>query len=90
MMPALKGLRGRMDPSGENGAPLLGLNGLVIKSHGGANAEGVAAALARAATLATHPFQSEIARTVAQVENRAAEKGLIEQTATGAPSAAAE
>lgn len=36
--PALGHLKRRMDPARYNGASLLGLNGIVIKSHGGANA----------------------------------------------------
>lgn len=36
--PALMHLKNRMDPARYNGASLLGLNGIVIKSHGGANA----------------------------------------------------
>lgn len=36
--PALSHLRKRMDPARYNGASLLGLNGIVVKSHGGANA----------------------------------------------------
>jgi len=36
-MPALKHLKKRMDPARYNGASLLGLNGTVVKSHGGAN-----------------------------------------------------
>lgn len=34
--PALSHLRRRMDPARYNGASLIGLNGIVIKSHGGA------------------------------------------------------
>lgn len=68
MMPALRELKDRMNPSHSNGAPLLGLNGLVIKSHGGADADGVAAALNVAQSLAAHPLQEEIAKTVAKVE----------------------
>lgn len=37
-MPVLKRLRARMDPRRYNGASLLGLQGIVIKSHGGADA----------------------------------------------------
>lgn len=36
--PALMHLKKRMDPARYNGASLLGLNGIVIKSHGGASA----------------------------------------------------
>lgn len=34
-----------LDPSRHNGAPLLGLEGLVIKSHGGSSAQGLAHAI---------------------------------------------
>lgn len=36
-LPALRHLKKRMDPARYNGASLLGLNGIVVKSHGGAN-----------------------------------------------------
>ncbi len=38
-------LRDRMDPRRSNGGVFLGLNGIVIKSHGGTDAEGYAAAI---------------------------------------------
>ncbi|NRG18426.1 phosphate acyltransferase PlsX [Rhizobiales bacterium] len=38
-------LRDRMDPRKVNGGVFLGLNGIVIKSHGGTDAEGFAAAV---------------------------------------------
>ncbi|MCY1308610.1 Phosphate acyltransferase [compost metagenome] len=38
-------LREKMDPRKVNGGVFLGLNGVVIKSHGGADAEGFAAAI---------------------------------------------
>ncbi|MFA7388240.1 MAG: phosphate acyltransferase PlsX, partial [Thiohalobacteraceae bacterium] len=37
-MPVLKAFRNRIDPRSYNGATLLGLRGIVIKSHGGADA----------------------------------------------------
>ena len=37
-LPVLKGLRRKIDPRRYNGASLLGLRGIVIKSHGGADA----------------------------------------------------
>src|SRR5271168_3542163 len=43
--PAFRQLRQRMDPRRANGGVFLGLNGIVIKSHGGADAEGFAAAI---------------------------------------------
>ncbi len=41
----LRALRDRMDPRRFNGAPFLGLNGIVIKSHGGMDAFGFASAI---------------------------------------------
>ena len=41
----LRALRDRMDPSRFNGGPFLGLNGIVIKSHGGMDAFGFANAI---------------------------------------------
>ncbi|MEL7297789.1 MAG: phosphate acyltransferase PlsX [Pseudomonadota bacterium] len=37
-LPALRRLRARTDPRAYNGASLVGLNGIVVKSHGGADA----------------------------------------------------
>jgi phosphate acyltransferase len=42
---AFRQLRERMDPRRSNGGVFLGLNGIVIKSHGGTDAEGYAAAV---------------------------------------------
>ncbi len=42
---AFRQLRDRLDPRRLNGGVFLGLNGIVIKSHGGTDAEGFAAAI---------------------------------------------
>jgi phosphate acyltransferase len=42
---AFRTLRDKMDPRKSNGGVFLGLNGIVIKSHGGADAEGFANAV---------------------------------------------
>jgi glycerol-3-phosphate acyltransferase PlsX len=42
---AFQEFRERMDPRQANGGVFLGLNGIVIKSHGGTDAEGFAAAI---------------------------------------------
>ncbi|MGE0595550.1 MAG: phosphate acyltransferase PlsX [Hyphomonadaceae bacterium] len=62
--PALRKLRTRMDPGTFNGALFLGLNGLVVKSHGGANGRGYAAAIEVAALMATSHYREEIARNL--------------------------
>jgi glycerol-3-phosphate acyltransferase PlsX len=42
---AFEALREKLDPRKSNGGVFLGLNGIVIKSHGGTDAEGFAAAI---------------------------------------------
>lgn len=85
MMGSLKQMKHKMDPSRVNGAPLLGLNGLVIKSHGGADASGIHAALRTADALARHPFQDEIKATIAKVAERVArDEVLMSEMTAGA------
>ncbi len=50
--PALAALKAQFDPRQYNGGVLLGLNGIVVKSHGGTDATGFAAAVALAVDLA--------------------------------------
>ena len=50
-----------MDPSNVNGGVLLGLNGVVVKSHGGTDAEGYATAVKLAADLAASQYMEEVA-----------------------------
>ena len=73
MVGELRKLRDRIDPSSANGGVLLGLNGTVLKSHGGADAKGVASAVAMAANLARHPFHEEISTTLTRIRERAAQ-----------------
>lgn len=65
--PALKQLRTRMDPGTFNGALFLGLNGLVVKSHGSASATGYAAAIRVAEKLARSHYREEITRNIARL-----------------------
>jgi glycerol-3-phosphate acyltransferase PlsX len=53
-MPVLKDFKDRMDHRRHNGAALLGLNGLVFKSHGSADALAFGTALDRAYDAAKH------------------------------------
>lgn len=62
---ALNRLRERMDPRRANGGVFLGLNGIVVKSHGGSDATGVAAALEMAWKLAGSGFHERLAARVA-------------------------
>ena len=63
----LKAMRRRLDPGRVNGGPLLGLNGIVVKSHGGADARGYAAAIKVAVDLAHSDYSQEIARNLQRV-----------------------
>ena len=62
---SLKRLNRRIDPRRVNGGVFLGLNGTVIKSHGAADATGVAAAVGLAAELARSGFTERLAARVA-------------------------
>lgn len=58
--PALRKMRRRMDPSAVNGGPLLGLNGIVVKSHGGADAAGFGNAIRIAVDLARSDYMTKV------------------------------
>jgi glycerol-3-phosphate acyltransferase PlsX len=58
--PALNLLQVHLDPNNHNGAVFLGLNGLVVKSHGGANAKGVANAIHVAASMVRNDITRKI------------------------------
>jgi glycerol-3-phosphate acyltransferase PlsX len=66
-MPALKRIKTRMDPNNVNGGVFLGLNGMVVKSHGGAGPEGFATALRIAIGLAASDFKHEIERNLGRL-----------------------
>ena len=59
--PAFRLLRVHLDPNNHNGAVFLGLNGIVVKSHGGADAQGVANAIGVAASM----LENDISRRIA-------------------------
>ncbi|WP_316015593.1 phosphate acyltransferase PlsX [Roseobacter sp. HKCCA0434] len=62
---SLKRLQKRLDPRRVNGGVFLGLNGAVVKSHGGADATGVSAAIKLAFRLARNGFTEKLATRVA-------------------------
>jgi glycerol-3-phosphate acyltransferase PlsX len=74
---SLKRLQTRIDPRRVNGGVFLGLNGTVIKSHGSADATGIAAALRLAHDLARNRFRERVAA-------RLASAAAIAQDGTGA------
>lgn len=58
--PATELLRHHLDPNNHNGAVFLGLNGLVVKSHGNANEKGVANAIRVAARMVREDLTRKI------------------------------
>jgi glycerol-3-phosphate acyltransferase PlsX len=58
--PALNLLKHHLDPNNHNGAVFLGLNGLVVKSHGSANPKGVSNALRVAASMVRNDITRKI------------------------------
>ena len=67
-LPSLRRMRARIDPSAINGGPLLGLNGIVVKSHGGADAKGFANAIKVAADLAASNYADRIAKNMKRLD----------------------
>ena len=57
---SLERLREWLDPRRYNGAVMLGLNGVVVKSHGGTDAQGFAHAIDVAMDMVTHRFNDRI------------------------------
>jgi glycerol-3-phosphate acyltransferase PlsX len=58
--PALNLLKVHLDPNNHNGAVFLGLNGLVVKSHGAANPKGVANAINVCASMVRNDITRKI------------------------------
>ena len=58
--PALELLKVHLDPNNHNGAVFLGLNGLVVKSHGSANPKGVANAIGVASRMISNDITRKI------------------------------
>jgi len=61
-LPVLNGLKREMDPGRYNGASLVGLNGIVIKSHGSADVN----SLANAIGVAVHEIDKDVPALIAR------------------------
>jgi glycerol-3-phosphate acyltransferase PlsX len=70
--PATDLLRHHLDPNNHNGAVFLGLNGIVVKSHGGANEVGVDTAIGFAAKMVRDELTRRIAEDLGNFEAKAA------------------
>jgi phosphate acyltransferase len=69
--PATELLRHHLDPNNHNGAVFLGLNGVVVKSHGSATAKGVAHAVNVAARLLEDRLIDRIAEDLGELGEEA-------------------
>ena len=65
--PVINALRSRMDPAKYNGATLVGLKGIVIKSHGSADARAFAHALESAVEEVRNNVPQRIAERMSQI-----------------------
>ncbi len=68
--PALHMLKVHLDPNNHNGAVFLGLNGIVVKSHGSADHKGVANAIRVAARLVREDLARKITEDLEQFRAR--------------------
>jgi len=66
--PALRSMLSRLDPSAHNGAPLLGLNGVVVKSHGGADCKAMTRAILEAGREARRMVPEKIEAAIRAVK----------------------
>jgi glycerol-3-phosphate acyltransferase PlsX len=78
-MGSFRRLRMRIDPRRANGGVFLGLNGAVVKSHGGADAVGHSSALELAARMARQDFSAEVARQLATLSAEDLSEGRISE-----------
>lgn len=67
-MSAFKALRARMDPNAANGGMFLGLNGVVVKSHGSADIDGFSNAVEVAVDAADADMLGEISRRIEKIQ----------------------
>ena len=65
--PGLDRLREWLDPRRYNGAVMVGLNGVVVKSHGGTDAQGFAHAVDVAMDMVVHRFNDRIREDLARI-----------------------
>jgi len=76
--PSLRRMAERLDTGSTNGGPFLGLNGIVVKSHGGADERGFANAVNLAVNLARSGVTAEIDRNLQRRPASTATKETIE------------
>ena len=65
---AFQAVREKLDPNNNNGGVLLGLNGIVVKSHGGSDASGFSSAINLATNMVSNGLLDAIAADVEHLQ----------------------
>jgi phosphate acyltransferase len=79
---AFRALSDKMDPRKSNGGVFLGLNGIVIKSHGGTDAEGFAYAVDLGYDMVRHDLLAKIGQALAGHDSESAPPRVLSGAAS--------
>ena len=71
-LPVINAFKRRFDPRNYNGATLLGLRGIVVKSHGSADRYSFGIAIGRAADEARSGMLAQITQRMSVIQERVA------------------
>jgi phosphate acyltransferase len=80
-----RNIKRRMDPDAYGGAPLLGLNGTVIKAHGSSRAKAILNAIRVAKESIQHKLTESISREISQANDRLSKTAIVPFTAVTIP-----
>ena len=80
---ALNAMKKKVDPGAANGGPLLGLKGIVIKSHGGADAKSFANAVRVGISLAASRYEQDLEASLASLAQSVLEAEAQETLESG-------
>ncbi len=75
---AFTDIKKRLDPDRYGGAPLLGLNGMVIKAHGSSNHTAIMNAIRTASLVLSHDLRTHSVNDIAEANRRIAEDAARE------------
>jgi glycerol-3-phosphate acyltransferase PlsX len=78
---AFRALTNKLDPRKSNGGVFLGLNGIVLKSHGGTDAEGFASAIDIGYEMVRHDLLAKIGQALTRDGREAPQPRLVGGTA---------
>ncbi len=81
--PVFNRIKNRMDPRQYNGGLFLGLKGICVKSHGGADAYAFSRAILVAANMAAQGFNDDVVREIEGFDEAEAAMGITADTAEG-------